>query len=392
MRWFTCTPVAFGGGPDFFARDSGLLSRGFQAIGVDSRAVMPGEPAADDEPDLIRTAYADLESPEWWRGHGLDGVVLYAWGRPKFRRVAEAIRQAGIFLVLNQDSGGVISPLNGLSEWWREERVVTGGGLPFLKRIVRGLTMGLAVTDPLRARHLRHGDVISCVSPAAVEHYRRLCRIYGGDALAAKVRLLPHPVHPLFQPDGGERSRAVVTVGRWDAAVQKRPDLMMAVVSRLVSEDAGVTVEIVGTPTPPLSAWHAALADEAKCRVRLHGRLAPAEIGRLMARARVAWCPSAFESFHIASGEALCSGCSVVAAESPSLASFPWFVSERSGSLARTDDVAGHAAAIIRELRAWDDGRREARAIAATWQARLQAPEVARLVISIAAGSGMASL
>ena len=73
MRWFTCTPVAFGGGPDFFARDSGLLSRGFQAIGVDSRAVMPGDPAADDEPDLIRTAYADLENQDWWRGHDLDG-------------------------------------------------------------------------------------------------------------------------------------------------------------------------------------------------------------------------------------------------------------------------------------------------------------------------------
>lgn len=41
MLWYTCTPKDFGGGPDFFARDSGLLCRGFQALGMASRAVMP---------------------------------------------------------------------------------------------------------------------------------------------------------------------------------------------------------------------------------------------------------------------------------------------------------------------------------------------------------------
>jgi hypothetical protein len=30
MRIFTCTPVAFGGGVDFFTRESGLLCRGLQ--------------------------------------------------------------------------------------------------------------------------------------------------------------------------------------------------------------------------------------------------------------------------------------------------------------------------------------------------------------------------
>ncbi|HEY1122189.1 MAG TPA: hypothetical protein VGE67_11340, partial [Haloferula sp.] len=117
-RWFTCTPVAFGGGPDFFARDSGLLCRGFQALGIESRAVMPGERKPEDEPDLIRTDYRNLEDPAWWRCHDLDGVVLYAWGRPKFLRVAEAIRDAGVFLVLNQDSGGLVSPRLNLHAWW----------------------------------------------------------------------------------------------------------------------------------------------------------------------------------------------------------------------------------------------------------------------------------
>ncbi|RYD37624.1 MAG: hypothetical protein EOP87_03200, partial [Verrucomicrobiaceae bacterium] len=129
-RWFTCTPVAFGGGADFFARDSGLTCRGLQAAGCDSRAVMPGPRQADDDADLIRTEYENLESAGWWKSQQLEGVVLYAWGSPRYRKVAKAIHDAGIFLVLNQDNGGLISPLAGFSGWVAEQRIMSGGGMP----------------------------------------------------------------------------------------------------------------------------------------------------------------------------------------------------------------------------------------------------------------------
>jgi hypothetical protein len=387
MRWFTCTPMDFGGGPDFFARDSGLLCRGFQASGVESRAVMPGRPRPDDEPDLIRTAYHHLEDPAWWRSHGLDGVVLYAWGRAKFRRVAEAIREAGVFLVLNQDSGGLVSPRLDLPAWWQEQLVVSGaartrgGWWRFSKRVVRGLTVGLAASDPLRARHLRAGHVIACVTPVAADHYRHFCRLYGGEDFANRVQVVPHPVNPLFRFDGQPKTRSIAMIGRWEDATQKRPELMMAVASHLLDTDPALTVEVVGKTTPELRAWA-----ETRERVRMHGRIVPEAIAGILSRAQVAWCSSAFESFHIASGEALCCGCSVVGGISPSLAAFPWFVGEASGTLASTDDVAGHAAAIRDELLAWNEGRRDAAAIASIWQSRLHAPEVARLVISIAEG------
>ncbi len=58
------------------------MCRGFQAIGCESMAVMPGEPQDNDQADLIRTDYANLESAEWWKSHHLDGVVPYAWAYP----------------------------------------------------------------------------------------------------------------------------------------------------------------------------------------------------------------------------------------------------------------------------------------------------------------------
>jgi hypothetical protein len=144
MRFYTCTPIAFGGGADFFARDSGLLCRGFQSIGIESLTVMPLPSSKEDQHDLIRTEYSNLEDSKWWRDLNLDGVVLYAWGRPRFRKVARAISEAGIFLVLNQDAGGYVSPLEGLRNWMRMEWCGAGGGsgvrgsIRVTKRIARG--------------------------------------------------------------------------------------------------------------------------------------------------------------------------------------------------------------------------------------------------------------
>jgi hypothetical protein len=389
MRVFTCTPVAFGGGADFFARDSGLLCRGFQAIGIESRAVMPGERKPEDEEDLIRTAYHNLESPEWWRSQQFDGVVLYAWGRPKFRKVAAAIREAGIFLVLNQDNSGLVSPLAGLGGWLRAQWIYGGQGLDAVawvrsaRLILRGLTAGLLLTDPLRAVHLKQGDVIACVSPRAAEHYQRLCRMYGGKALASRVQVLPHAVEPRFRYSGQVKRRQIACVGRWQDEVQKRSRRLMAVLERLLETDPEVTVVIAGNATGAMRNWHAALDGDPQKRVRLAGMTEREELAELLEGSQVFYSPSAYESFGIAAAEALCAGCSVVAGRSITMPSFEWFVSENSGRLAERDDAAGHAEALGAELAAWNGGRRDALKISDAWCGRLHADMVAKRVVEM---------
>jgi glycosyltransferase involved in cell wall biosynthesis len=389
LKIFTCTPVAFGGGADFFARDSGLLCRGFQAIGCEAMAVMPGERQPEDEADLIRTEFKNLESAEWWRSQALDGVVLYAWGRPKFRKVAAAIHQAGIFLVLNQDNGGLVSPLAGFRDWIEEQWILAGQGrgpgtwLRFLKLVLRGLSAGLLLTDPLRAAHLKQGDVIACVSPKAAEHYRKLCRIYGGTELAGRVHVVPHGVESRFHFRGGRKRRQVVCVGRWQDIVQKRPWLLIEVIGALMVADDGVSVVIIGTITPELQSWLRSLDEVQRKRVHLRGRVARSELAVVLDESQVFYSPSAFESFGIAAGEALCCGCSVVAGVSVSMASFEWFVSEKSGTLTAIDNAPGHLNALRAELGEWEAGHRDAATIGSVWAQRLHASQVARQILEM---------
>ena len=312
MRVFTCTPADFEGSAGFFERDSGLLCRGLRMLGIESRAVMIGPVRADDEMDLIRTEYANLERPSWWRSQELDGVVLYAWGAPRYRKIARALHDAGVFLVLNQDNGGLVSPLAGPVAWLAEQRNLGGrdlgmvGWLRFMGLVIRGMTVGLAAIDPLRAQHLKFGDVIACVSPRAAEYYRRLCRIYGGERLAGRVTVLPHGVATGFRWSGGLKKRQIVCVGRWEDVLQKRPGLLSAVVGRLLERDGGVTVAITGKPDQSLIAWHAKLDGCVRDRVKVLGRVGRSELSGLMDESQIFYSPSAFESFGIAAAEALC--------------------------------------------------------------------------------------
>lgn len=389
MKWFTCTPVAFGGGEDFFCRDSGLLSRGFRAIGVESRAVMPGVPQPEDLEELIRTPYRNLESEDWWRSHDLDGVVLYAWGRPRFRKVAEAISRAGVRLVLNQDSRGMVSPRCGLKDWFASQAIVSGRGRVsggwwgYTTLVGRGLTIGLLGTDPLRARHLRHGDQIAAVSPQAAEHYRTLCRNYIGEDLAERVVSVPHPVSPVFKAGDLRRERRMVAIGRWDDERQKRTSLLMETSARLLRRDPELSIELVGSSSESLRDWHSRLPPEQRERVALSGQMTTAGIVQVLQRSRVSYCPSAFESFHIASAEALCAGCTLVSSRSICLPSFEWFLSEGDGSFARSDDADGHAAAVIDEMDAWEAGERNPWEAGERWARRLHAPEVARQILTL---------
>ena len=383
MRIFTCTPVAFGGGPDFFARDSGLLCRGFQAIGIESRAVMPGERKPEDGDDLIRTAYNNLESADWWKSLGIDGIVLYAWGRPKFRNVAKAIRDAGIFLILSQDSAGQVSPLMGTRDWLQAQWTYGGEGrdlkswLRFFKLTLRGLSIGLLLTDPLRAQHLKYGNIITCVSPLASERYKKLCRWYDGSALASRVKMIPHAVESHFQYSGQSKQRQIVCVGRWPDITQKRPWLLMDTIGNLLAIDDSVTVVIAGKLTPELTEWHSKLPVNKRSRVDLRGLVGRDELADLLRESKVFYSPSAYESFGIAAAEALCSGCSVVARRSLVMPAFEWFVSENSGRLVDLDDAAGHAVALSEELAAWDYGLRNAENISKHWSKNLHAEKVA---------------
>ena len=114
-------------------------------------------------------------------------------------------------------------------------------------------------------------------------------------------------------------------------------------------------------------------------RIAVAGLVPHLDLVPAMQRAQIVLCTSRMESFHLASAEGLCSGCSVVGpAEIPSM---HWFTSEQSGTLAVDRSDAQLAAALGCELATWRTGARDPVQISAKWRGRFTARAVAAEVL-----------
>jgi glycosyltransferase involved in cell wall biosynthesis len=390
MRVATCTPVDFPADSQFFGRDSGLLCRGFQAAGHEAVVVMPGTRSRDDAADLVRCSYQDLESVSWWRALGIDLVVLYAWGDPRYRATAEAIRSAGIFLVQSLDTAVLTTPYGNTREWWQcfigmlaaPKSVFTK--LRLLAKAVRDVFPSLY--ERKRLAMIDTCDRLAVVSAPAAQSIADYARALGYPQIATKTLIVPHPVSPLMKPPTEAKQPSILVVGRWFAEdkAQKDPRLTMAVISAFLKAQPTWIIEVVGRGCASLNNFTRDWEPETLSRLTLTEALPREELVSRYQRSRILLCCSRFESFHIASAEALCCGCSVVVADHPLLASTAWFASAGSGNLAPCRTAAALTAALLEETEAWDGGHRDPFKISDNWSAILGFRQVAAGIIAAA--------
>lgn len=338
----TCTPVAFHANEAFFCRDTGLISATLRVLGAESKTIMPLPWHEDDQREhIIRVAPGCLRSTRWWRRQGIDAVVLYSWGDPRYTLIARAIRRAGIRLAIQLDFNGAFLPAAKFPRLLRDYAV-----------------------NKLRALHLGYADVIS-TSPRGAEHLRH-ARYYG-PAFADKCMPLVTPIAPRFRYSGARKEARVICVGNWKQPV-KRPEFLADALGLLLGQDSRVGIDICGPVPAALETWHAELPPAQKARVRLHGSVDNAQLPALYNAAQISLCTSASEGTHNASGEALCCGCSVVTPRNPErLPMVHWYTSKSSGLIAQADTPDAVAQTLCRELANWRNGQRDPAAISSQW-------------------------
>lgn len=371
------------------ARDTGLLSTGFERLGVRCDPMMPTPWCADDDPRIRRADLHLFYQADYWRSLGAEGVVLYAWAMPQFTGIARAIKDAGLKLLVHLDSAGWMSPR--VDGWVysslvlqrnRQEKGWLVGGARGLISLARGWVPRLF--DLPRIEHLSFGDVIGVVSPVACERIRRYARYFNREDVAHKVRLSTHPVSHDLSWHGEDKERRLCAVGRWRASDHvKNPRLMFATMEAALRAYPNYECVVIGAYDGMIESAVSSLPAEVRKRFHLTGALPHPETMRLVAASRISLCTSISESFHIASGEALCCGGSVVGPDSPYLPSLHYFTQKGSGTLARDSSPAAMAEAVAREIALWREGRRDPARISSHWTARLHADKVAARIMEL---------
>lgn len=389
--WFTCAPIRFRGGEAFFARDSGLLSRSFAELGVKSKAVLPGPPVESEiSEDLIRTDYRNLEDFGWWKQHQLTGVVLYAWGSPKYTGIARAIKDAGIQLITSIDSSGLMSPYTATPDYIRllysmrfARQGVIRGALGATGSLIRSFFPRFF--DKARLDHLRLADHVTMVTPQGAELLRSLARRFGYEDVAEKIRYIPHPQQTFFRFDGTAKENLVVTVGRWQKPdwFQKNPDLLLAAACRFLKARPNYRYQIIGNSVEELQPLIERHGVAVRNRIELIPFVKPTELRKVYSKAKIGFWASRHEGQQGTGAQALCCGASVVATSGVAMNCFAHYTSRSSGRQAIRNTPSFLADALTMEAEAWDRGERDPEAISSSWCREFHAPEVARQILSL---------
>jgi len=389
MRVFTCTPVRFKGDHTFFARDSGLLSVGLTLNGIESRSVMPGPAMSDDDPRLIRTSYSNLEKPEWWKEQSVDAVVFFSWAMPEHAKIAKAIKQSGAKLVVFLDSAGFWSPWSEGGAWFkaqwnscRRKRGIAAGTIRFGASLVRSCIP--RAFDKPRLDHMNLADAVTVTSPTVLERTKNYAKTYGYNQLMNKIHLLPLPVATNMIYADQKKQNTVICVARWlpQDWAEKGPKLLLSTLELFLKKRPDYRALVVGRGALGLTCAPFYPTNLTQGHLRLIDYLPNKELTPLLAASRISVCSSFHESYHIASFEAACCGCSIVALKSPDLPALQ-FLAETNGTLALRETPEAFAQALLKEAAIWDQGQRLPESTSRRWQAETHADRVAAQAIEL---------
>ena len=377
----------------FWVRDAGLLVRAFRDLGLRSTLVALSGGATIDEPvglekdGLVLGTIDELESPEWWKSVCPDAVVLFGWGLHHFEKVRQAFRQITPLLAEHTDSDGMRSPRVGIGRFWYlawaqamdRRGAIYPWGWPAAPSTLWASLWTLYCLAVSSTRGAVAAEIASRIpvllteSPVALTRTKDWLISYGYPA--RNLHLVPHSIdleHIPLPEKAQKKPNRIIAVWRW-TSFQKNFPLALRVEKEFLRERADYEFHFVGaTPTST------PIVD----RLIFHGRIAHSSLGRLLAGSNILFASSRYESFHLAAGEALCGGCSVVL---PScIPTAEWFASQNSGTVAPTPTVKEMTRALHAEAIHWDEGRRDGHAIASYWRTRLdpevQAREILRLL------------
>lgn len=393
--WVTCSPMNLLGCDIYANRDAGLVAQGFRDNGSTCTSILLGSSRDNDLPSVKRVSREEMENHKWWAGISRRGAVFYNSLKLIQSPVLYAAKAAGLPIALNVDNSGIFDFHSEPRDFWRKS-IMHKSDLATTKRLMSA-TAGVMKSYHQRinggyrrcAAHLAIADVIGAVTPSAVVRFRNFLADYGQTEAADRVYLIPHPVHQRFILNGEKSNDGIitfVTVGRWDVRRQKRPDLLMSVIERLLASDPRFNFRVFGKLIPEMERWHSMLQPSARNRVVLHGIVPNSELLEAYQSAHIYLSVSAYESFLIAAAEAMCCGCSIVACNSPTLPGPQWFAAESRGTLSRMFDTNSLVNASLLEAEAWRKGRRNSSEMAAWAQGQTHANHVAESYATLLAG------
>ena len=337
---------------------------------------------------LTQSALKEFYNEEFWLKNDSDVIIAYPLQGVFYSPLIEKMKLGGKKVLLKFDSDGRIAyPLQRHSRriplherltarnlvsdiWWH---------LPF-KSLKRKRHTKVAA-ETIRQLELSDWGIIE--SPDALSNLNFFLAAWGRRDLIKKTYFIPNPVTPEFvEGEIGKKENIAISYGRWDDFRQKNTWVMVETVMEFLKERRDYRFIIFGAGTEKVKNLIEHIPKNVRERIIILGFVEREKIKALLTNAKIFFVPSRWESFSIASGEALCMGCSVVGTPLESLRylSMQGF----SGTTGSTFDRESILAALLQDAIKWENGDYDPDKIALYWRAKLDRKIIAKNIETLA--------
>jgi glycosyltransferase involved in cell wall biosynthesis len=337
---------------------------------------------------LTQRALNEFYNPEFWSKNDSDAIIAYPLQGALYSPLIEKMKAVRKRVLIKFDSDGKIAyplqrhshriPLrerltvrNFVSEvWWR---------LPF--KSLKYKKHAKVAAEIIKQIELCDAAIIE--SPEALSNLNFFLAAWGRSDLIKKTYFVPNPVTPEFvEGKVASKENIAVTHGRWDDSTVKNTAVMKETVVAFLNNRKDYKFIIFGSGIEIVKNLIKDTPEEVKNRIEVLGYLEHKQVKETLRSAKIFFVPSRWESFSIASAEALCTGCSIVGTPIESLRylSMQGF----SGSIAATFDKEAILAALLQDAIKWDNDKYNPEKIAGFWRLILDRKVVAKSIENLA--------
>ncbi len=365
-------------------KDPGQIPLGLMENGLDAAVITVAKPElADYHPKFgfTQKSLDELYSDEFWTKDNSDVILAYPLRGTLYSPLLAKIKASGKKVLLKLDSDGKIAyPLQ------RDYFMVPLKERLSLRNIVGDVWWHVASESQKRNRHaavalelikrVELSDAVIIESPDAQSNLNYFLTAWGRSDLTKKTVFIPNPVRPEFtEAPLNKKEKTVVAFGRWDDYKQKNTAVMIQTIAAFLENRVDFKFIVFGGGIDILNAALADTPRSVKERMEILGFVEQPQIPQMLSKAKMLFVPSRWESFSIASGEALCMGSTLVGTPLESLRylSLQGF----SGTTASTFQKEALLAALIQDAFKWDINQYDQQKIAVFWRSKLNRKNVA---------------
>jgi len=364
-------------------KDPGLIALGLSRIGcsVTLLALPKAELIEYKSPFTIMTPDAEkLGQASFWRGLSADVVICYTWLEPAYNSIIRAICTSGKKVVVKADLDGrlgypvmprqierqmAVNPSpRSLWHWFRHRWLFGEYRELFAARLEE------------RTEQIRMANRVIIETPKAHDNIQRFFAYWNRPELIKKFNVISNPV-----ADDVSTSRLlpkqniVASAARWDDLLAKNTLAMLKCARKFLEDNKDWRLRLLGQGEALLDESVSTWPNDIGERVQILGTVTHDKMPRLLGDARMFFMPSNWESWSLASSEAVCMGCTIVGTPLEPL----YFLSRQgfSGTIASnfSSDSILHALKIDKSKHEHD--KYDPTEIAGYWRPKLSLNEVA---------------